>query len=112
MKFGLKLKNIQLGEIKVGEVEVNTDFSINEMVAIRKESEYLLANLPMYIEQLGDAFVTGLTIDKSIREFEEIIDTEEEAEEDCEPKELTQEEIMEMAKAIATKKAIERFFRK
>lgn len=76
MKFGLKLKDIQLGEIKVGEVEVNTEFSINEMVAMRKEVEHVLENASTYIEQLGDAVATFLHVERVVNDFEEEIDRE------------------------------------
>lgn len=76
MKFGLTLKDIQLGEVKVGEVSVNTEFSINEMVAMRKEVEHVLENAPTYIEQLGDAVATFLHVERVINDFEEEIDRE------------------------------------
>ena len=74
MKFGLTLKDIQLGEVKVGEVSVSTEFSINEMVAMRKEVEHVLENAPTYIEQLGDAVATFLHVEKVVNDFEEEID--------------------------------------
>lgn len=76
MKFGLTLKDIQLGEVKVGEVSVNTEFSINEMVAMRKEVEHVLENAPTYIEQLGDAVATFLHVERVVNDFEEEIDRE------------------------------------
>lgn len=106
MKFGLKLKDIQLGEVKIGEVEVNTELNIAEMVAIRKESEYMLENLPNYMEQLGTAFVTGVEIGRAVEEYiEDINTTYEEAEG------LTQEDLMNMIKTVARQKAIDNFFR-
>lgn len=76
MKFGLTLKDIQLGEVKVGEVSVNTEFSINEMVAMRKEVEHVLENAPTYIEQLGEAVATFLHVERVVNDFEEEIDRE------------------------------------
>ena len=113
MKFGFKLKDIQLGEVRIGEVEVNTDFSINEMVAMRKEAEYLIENLPVYMEQLGTAFITGLEINRAVEEYIEDINTDyEETEEDCESEGLTHEELMGMFEAVARQEAMKRIFRK
>lgn len=74
MKFGLTLKDIQLGEVKVGEVSVNSEVSINEMIAMRKEVEHVLENAPTYIEQLADAVITFLHVDKVTNDFEESLD--------------------------------------
>lgn len=54
MKFNFKLKDIQIADVKIGEVAVETELSINEMVAIRKESEIVLAKMPIYLEQLAN----------------------------------------------------------
>lgn len=52
MKFGFKIKGIQLGEVSIEEIEVNTELSMQEVIGMRKESEYLLGNMPKYINQL------------------------------------------------------------
>lgn len=62
MKFGLKLTGINIGGINIGGVEVNTDLSINEMVAIRKETEVVLKKMPEYLEDIA----------KGARKFEEL----------------------------------------
>lgn len=76
MKFGIKLNNIELGDVKIGGIEINTEFSINEMVAIRKETEHILANAPKYIEQLANAVITFENIDNQMEKMakEEQID--------------------------------------
>lgn len=53
MKFNFKLKDIQIADVKIGEVAVETEFSINEMVAIRKETEVVLAKMPEYLELIA-----------------------------------------------------------
>lgn len=58
MKLGFKLNNVEIGEVKIGGIEVNTELSINEMVAIRKESEIMLEKMPTYFKQLANAMLT------------------------------------------------------
>lgn len=70
MKFGFKLNNIQIGDVKIGGVEVNTEFSINEMIAMRKETEHVLANAPTYIRQIADVAVTVMELDRDIEEID------------------------------------------
>lgn len=67
MKFGFKIKGIQFGEVNIGEIEVNTELSMAEVIGMRKESEYLLENLPKYMEQVKEV----IDLDKSmtIRDF-------------------------------------------
>lgn len=69
MKFGFKLNNIQLGEVKIGAIEFNTEFSINEMIATRKEVEHILENAPTYIHQIADAAVTFNNIDNQMEDM-------------------------------------------
>jgi low affinity Fe/Cu permease len=70
MKFNFKLKDIQIADIKIGEVAVETEFSINEMVAIRKESEIVLEKMPRYLQQLATTYKTFAELDNKIDEFE------------------------------------------
>lgn len=62
MKFGFKIKGIQFGEVSIGEIEVNTELSMSEVIGMRKESEYLLENLPKYMEQVKEV----IDLDKSM----------------------------------------------
>ena len=62
MKFGLKLTDINLGEIKIGSMEVNTDLSIREMVCMREQAEVVLKMMPEYLEDIA----------KGARKFEEL----------------------------------------
>lgn len=70
MKLGFKLSNIELGEVKIGGVEVNTEFSISEMVAIRKETEVILEKMPVYLEQVAKTVLTYEDLDNQIREID------------------------------------------
>ena len=70
MKFNFKLSNIEVNDIKIGEVEVKTEFSINEMIAIRKETEIVLEKMPRYLQQLATAYKTFVELDNEIDEFE------------------------------------------
>ena len=70
MKLGFKLSNIELGEVKIGGVEVNTEFSISEMVATRKEAEVMLEKMPVYLEQVAKAVLTYEDLDNQIREID------------------------------------------
>lgn len=70
MKFGIKLSDIKLGDVSIGGVEVNTELSINEMVAIRKESEVILESMPTYLDQLKVAMDKVVEIDNSMTEQE------------------------------------------
>lgn len=72
MKFGFKLSNIQLGEVSIGGIEVNTELSINEMVAIRKETEIVLKKMPEYLNDLAVAVRTFEEIDDEMREEFEV----------------------------------------
>lgn len=72
MKIGFKLNNIEIGEVKIGGVEVNTEFSINEMIAMRKESEHMLENLPVYIQNIANGYITAGQAEKHIEELEEM----------------------------------------
>lgn len=72
MKFGFKLSNIQLGEVSIGGIEVNTELSINEMVAIRKETEIVLKKMPEYLNDLAVAVRTFDEIDDEMREEFEV----------------------------------------
>lgn len=67
MKFNFKISNIQIGDVAVGGVEVSTELSINEMVAIRKESESFLKKMPEYLEDLAEGMRTFEKLDE---EFE------------------------------------------
>ena len=71
MKFNFKLTNIEVAEIKIGSVEVGTEFSINEMVAIRKETEVVLAKVPQYLEQLANGYKKFLELDSEIEDLED-----------------------------------------
>lgn len=71
MKFGIKLNNIEIGEVKIGGIEVNTELSINEMIAIRKESEHVLENLPVYIQNLANGYITAGQAERHIEQLEE-----------------------------------------
>lgn len=68
MKFGIKLSNITVGDINVGGLELNSEFSINEMVAIRKETEYVLKKLPEYLVDIANAVNTYEAIDEAMTE--------------------------------------------
>jgi ubiquinone/menaquinone biosynthesis C-methylase UbiE len=70
MKLGFKLSNIELGEVKIGGVEVNTEFSISEMVAMRKEAEVMLEKMPVYLEQVAKTVLTYEDLDNQIREID------------------------------------------
>jgi hypothetical protein len=70
MKFNFKLSNIEVNDIKIGEVAIETEFSINEMVAIRKESEIVLEKMPRYLQQLATTYKTFVELDNEIDEFE------------------------------------------
>lgn len=70
MKLGFKLSNIELGEVKIGGVEVNTEFSISEMIAMRKEAEVMLEKMPVYLEQVAKAVLTCDDLDNQIREID------------------------------------------
>ena len=70
MKLGFKLSNVELGEVKIGGVEVNTEFSISEMVAMRKEAEVMLEKMPVYLEQAAKVFLTYEDLDNQIREVD------------------------------------------
>ena len=54
MKFNFKISNMEVNNIKIGDVAIETEMSINEMVAIRKESELVLSRLPLYLELLAN----------------------------------------------------------
>lgn len=71
MKFNFKLTNIEVAEIKIGSVEVGTEFSINEMVAVRKETEVVLAKMPQYLEQLANGYKKFLELDSEIEDLED-----------------------------------------
>ena len=66
MKFNFKLTNIEVAEIKIGSVEVGTEFSIDEMIAIRKETEVVLAKMPQYLEQLANGYKKFLELNSEI----------------------------------------------
>lgn len=68
MKFGLKLTDINIGGINIGGVEVNTELSINEMVAIRKETEVILKKMPEYLEDIANG---AKKLEELDEEFEE-----------------------------------------
>lgn len=70
MKFGIKLNNIEIGEVKIGGIEVNTEFSINEMIAMRKESEVMLEKMPTYLEQFANAMLIIDDIEDHIENVE------------------------------------------
>ena len=72
MKFGIKLSNITVGDINVGGLELNSEFSINEMVAIRKETEYVLKKLPEYLVDIANAVNTYEAIDEAMTEELEV----------------------------------------
>lgn len=72
MKFGIKLSNITVGDINVGGLELNSEFSINEMVAIRKETEYVLKKLPEYLVDIANAVNTYDAIDEAMTEELEV----------------------------------------
>lgn len=55
MKFEIKLNNIEISDIKIGGIEIKSDFSISEMIAMRKETEYVLENITTYMHQLKNA---------------------------------------------------------
>lgn len=71
MKFNFKLTNIEVAEIKIGSIEVGTEFSINEMVAVRKETEVVLAKMPQYLEQLANGYKKFLELDSEIEDLED-----------------------------------------
>ena len=72
MKFGIKLSNITVGDINVGGLELNSEFSINEMIAIRKETEYVLKKLPEYLVDIANAVNTYEAIDEAMTEELEV----------------------------------------
>ena len=72
MKLGIKLSNITVGDINVGGLELNSEFSINEMVAIRKETEYVLKKLPEYLVDIANAVNTYEAIDEAMTEELEV----------------------------------------
>ena len=72
MKFGIKLSNITVGDINVGGLELNSEFSIHEMVAIRKETEYALKKLPEYLVDIANAVNTYEAIDEAMTEELEV----------------------------------------
>lgn len=72
MKFGIKLSNITVGDINVGGLELSSEFSINEMVAIRKETEYVLKKLPEYLVDIANAVNTYEAIDEAMTEELEV----------------------------------------
>ena len=72
MKFGIKLSNITIGDVNVGGLELNSEFSINEMVAIRKETEYVLKKLPEYLVDIANAVNTCEAIDEAMTEELEV----------------------------------------
>ena len=72
MKFGITLSNITVGDINVGGLELNSEFSINEMVAIRKETEYVLKKLPEYLVDIANAVNTYEAIDEAMTEELEV----------------------------------------
>ena len=72
MKFGIKLSNITVGDINVGGLELNSEFSINEMVAIRKETEYVLKKLPEYLVDIANTVNTYEAIDEAMTEELEV----------------------------------------
>lgn len=71
MKFNFKLTNIEVAEIKIGSVEVGTEFSIEEMVAVRKETEVVLAKMPQYLEQLANGYKKFLELNSEIEDLED-----------------------------------------
>lgn len=71
MKFNFKLTNIEVAEIKIGNIEVGTELSINEMVAMRKETEVVLAKMPQYLEQLANGYKKFLELDSEIEDLED-----------------------------------------
>ena len=66
MKFNFKLTNIEVAEVKIGSVEVGTEFSIEEMIAVRKETEVVLAKMPQYLEQLANGYKKFLELSSEI----------------------------------------------
>lgn len=66
MKFNFKLTNIEVAEVKIGSVEVGTEFSIEEMIAVRKETEVVLAKMPQYLEQLANGYKKFLELNSEI----------------------------------------------
>ena len=71
MKFNFKISNIEVADVKVGDVEVSTEFSINEMIAMRKEAEIFIEKMPRYLQQLATGYKTFVELDNEIEEFEE-----------------------------------------
>lgn len=66
MKFNFKLTNIEVAEVKIGSVEVGTEFSIEEMIAVRKETEVVLAKMPQYLKQLANGYKKFLELSSEI----------------------------------------------
>lgn len=68
MKFNFEISNIEVAGVKLGGVKINTELSINEMVAIRQEQERALSNIPTYLEQLAEGMRTFEKLDKEFTE--------------------------------------------
>lgn len=64
MKFNIKLSNLNVAGMEIGGIEVNTEMSIREVVALREESEHLLENMPRYLEQLAEGYRTFTKLDE------------------------------------------------
>lgn len=72
MKFKFELNNISIEGLNIGDVKVESEFSINEMVAMRKEMEVIMANIPAYLDMLADGYRTVNAINKEIELEEEL----------------------------------------
>lgn len=66
MKFNFKLSNIEVAGITIGGIEVSTDISMSEAIGMRKESEYMLEQLPVYLDQLAEGARKFMQIDDEL----------------------------------------------
>lgn len=74
MKFNFKISNVEVAEVKIGSVEVETEFSINEMIAMRREAENFVEKMPVYLEQIAEGYKKFLEIDDEIQIIEKFVD--------------------------------------
>lgn len=66
MKYNFKLSNIQIGDIKVGGIEVSTELSTSEMIAQTKLVKDIIGDLPNIIEDVYKANSLFNTRDKDL----------------------------------------------
>lgn len=74
MKFNFKISNVEVAEVKIGSVEVETEFSINEMIAMRREAENFVEKMPVYLEQLAEGYKKFLELDEEVETIENFVE--------------------------------------